>query len=581
MRRGSMVAAVAALLVAKAAPCPGAVRAAGERIVTFAAEVTVREDATLEVREEFLVRSEGSYFKWGLIRELPIDSEARWDKRFAGEWRKDTGIRVKIRELSEDGARVRYEQGSDRGYAQLRIGPAGAPLAPGDHRFVIRYAVEGALRLLADHDELYWNALGHYWQLPVDEATLRVRLPAGVPPETIRADAYAGGRGVSNPTERMREESPGAVSHRATNLGPAQSLSVVVRWPKGFVTPPRMGAFARDRWWLAAPAVLVLYYLIVWLSLGREPARGSVVARYEPPEGLSPAAVRYVRTTGSDGRTLAAVIAQLAGRGCLEVATQNGNYSLTPLKAEASAEQTLAPEEACVLSMLFEAGPPILIEPSKGRELDKYLVAIQGQLQKRLDGVYFARHLAYVALGILASLAAAMTMALTAPGRDTSGAVFLTGWFFFCATVFGSIVLINVVPAVERAVRGLGGARWLLLTVGVLVVFGGVFVVLLKMLATNISPTFSLVLAALVVINLASAPALKRLTPPGRQALDQIEGFRAFLEEVERDRMQRLNAPGAAPKAATEFLPYAIALEVREAWGDHLAEAFFATTTQR
>ena len=52
-------------------------------------------------------------------------------------------------------------------------------------------------------------------------------------------------------------------------------------------------------------------------------------------------------------------------------------------------------------------------------------------------------------------------------------------------------------------------------------------------------------------------------------------------EEVERDRMQRLNAPGEAPKAATEFLPYAIALEVREAWGDHLAEAFFATTTQR
>jgi len=576
-----MVAAVAALLVAKAAPCPGAVRAAGERIVTFAAEVTVREDATLEVREEFLVRSEGSYFKWGLIRELPIDSEARWDKRFAGEWRTDTGIRVKIRELSEDGARVRYEQGSDRGYAQLRIGPAGAPLAPGDHRFVIRYEVESALRLLADHDELYWNALGHYWQLPVDEATLRVRLPAGVPPETIRVDAYAGGRGVSNPTERMRGESPGAVSHRATNLGPAQSLSVVVRWPKGFVTPPRMGAFARDRWWLAAPAVLALYYVIVWLSLGREPARGSVAARYEPPEGLSPAAVRYVRTTGSDGRTLAAVIAQLAGRGCLKVETQNGNYSLTPLKADARSEQTLAPEEVCVLSMLFEAGPAILIEPSKGRALDKYLVAIQGQLQKRLDGVYFTRHLAYVALGILASLAAAMTMALTAHGRDTSGAVFLTWWFFFSTTIFGSIVLINVLPALERMLRGLGGLRWLLPTMGVLAAFGAVFVGLLVTLARNVSPTYSLVLAALVVINLASAPALKRLTLRGRQALDQIEGFRAFLGEVEQDRMQRLNAPGEAPKAATEFLPYAIALEVREAWGDHLAEAFFATTTQR
>jgi len=56
----------------------------------------------------------------------------------------------------------------------------------------------------------------------------------------------------------------------------------------------------------------------------------------------------------------------------------------------------------------------------------------------------------------------------------------------------------------------------LLLTAGVLAVFGAVFVVLLKMLATSISPTYSLVLAALVVINLVSAPALKRLTPRGR-----------------------------------------------------------------
>ena len=84
MRHGWTPAVLAALLVV-AAPCSGTVRTAGERIVSFAADVTVRDDATLEVREEFLVRSEGSYFKWGLIRELPIDSEARWNKWFAGE----------------------------------------------------------------------------------------------------------------------------------------------------------------------------------------------------------------------------------------------------------------------------------------------------------------------------------------------------------------------------------------------------------------------------------------------------------------------------------------------------------------
>jgi hypothetical protein len=50
---------------------------------------------------------------------------------------------------------------------------------------------------------------------------------------------------------------------------------------------------------------------------------------------------------------------------------------------------------------------------------------------------------------------------------------------------------------------------------------------------------------------------------------------------VEQDRLQRLNASSAEPAAEIEYLPYAIALEVREAWGDHLAEAFFVSTMQR
>ena len=253
-------------------PCAGVTRAPGEKIVSLAADITVREDTSIEVREEFVVHSEESYFKWGMIRHLPITSNERWDNRFAGEWKDDTGIRVKILGVTEDGQRVSYDQGSGAGYAQLRIGKVDVPLARGHHTFVITYLAEGVLHSLADHDELYWNVLGHYLDLPVEEAMVRVHLPASVPAEEIRPEAYAGGRGVSNPrkpgTELTREEeSPDTAGYRATNLDPAQSLSVVVSWPKGFVTPPKLGVFARDRWLLAAPVVFFLYYMIVWMKL--------------------------------------------------------------------------------------------------------------------------------------------------------------------------------------------------------------------------------------------------------------------------------------------------------------------------
>ena len=577
---------LAALMILATLPCWGTKSAPGEKIVSFAVDITVRKDTSIEVREKFVVHSEETYFKWGMIRHLPISSNERWDRRFGGQWKDDTGIRVKILDVTQDGERISYEQGNGAGYAQLRIGKEDVPLARGDHTLVIRYLAEGVPRSLADHDELYWNALGHYLDLPVEEATVRIHLPADVPTEEIQPDAYVGGRGVSNPrkpdTKLTREEgAPDTLGYRATNLGPAQSLSVVLSWPKGFVTPPRMGMLARDGWLLAAPVVFFLYYLIVWMKLGPEPALGSVPVRYNPPEELSAAAVRYIRTTGTDSRTLAAVIAQLASRGCLGIDLQNGNYKLTQLKTDANVVSSLAPEEARVLEMLFEDGKEIIIHPNKGDELNKYSLAIQGQLQKRLDGVYFTRHVGYIVLGMLASLLAAMSLALLANGRDTSGVLFLTWWFFFCGTILGAIGLTSIIPACKLALRGMGGGRQLLIGLGVLAAFGSVFVVLLKRMSQDISPAYTVMLVALVVINVGWIPALKRMTARGRQAVAEIEGFRTFLEKVEQDRMQRLNAKDEAPIAAVEYLPYAIALDVRESWGDRLAEAFFATTTTR
>jgi hypothetical protein len=42
--------------------------------------------------------------------------------------------------------------------------------------------------------------------------------------------------------------------------------------------------------------------------------------------------------------------------------------------------------------------------------------------------------------------------------------------------------------------------------------------------------------------------------------------------------LEKLNPAQESPRALEEYLSYAIALEVKEAWGDHLS-ATFATST--
>jgi len=404
----------------------------------------------------------------------------------------------------------------------------------------------------------------------------------------IRADTAQGGvsspRRTATEMERVGDEA-GAVRYRATHVASRQSLSLAVTWPSPFVHSSKFFLVGGDKRLLAAPGLLFLFYLIAWLRIGPEPKPGTVVTRYEAPDGLSAAAVRYAVTTGSDGRTFAAVIAALATRGCLRVEPQDGKYKLSRLMSDRATEAKLAPEEKRVLRMLFEDGAVIELTPAmderNNAQNTRYVAAIQQELSKRLKGLYFTDHVEVIALGVLATFVAALWLAFTAQGRDASSATFFTTWILLAGLITGFVFEIGFLPECKMAT--LSGTGWIRLLPGTaaLAAFTSAIVYMLFELAKGLSPTFSIMITALLLVNLIWGPQLKRRTPQGRRILDQIAGFQRFLEKVEKDRLERLNSAGEAPEMLDEHLPYAIALEVREAWGDHLAQTFLIAGVMR
>src|SRR4029077_2721956 len=90
-------------------------------ILSFRADVWVKEDTTLEVREQIVLDPAGKYYRHGFIRNLPIGSEDRWDSKYVGEYKRDNGIRVNVLEVTADGSPIKYQQGQAWGYSQLRI----------------------------------------------------------------------------------------------------------------------------------------------------------------------------------------------------------------------------------------------------------------------------------------------------------------------------------------------------------------------------------------------------------------------------------------------------------------------------
>ena len=315
--------------------------------------------------------------------------------------------------------------------------------------------------------------------------------------------------------------------------------------------------------------------------IGPEPKRGVVVSRYEPPEGLSPAATRFIATGTTDGRSFAAVIAQLAVRRCLRVEPDNGKYKLSRLMSDRATESSLTPEEKRALAVLFEDGPEIELSPALDQrnqaQNGRYVNAIHEELDKQIGGKYMTRHAGVIALGGLATFVMALPLAVTATGRDPTGALFMTLWILFCGLMLGAMIEMSFVTAWKTTIRSRKGWLSVLPGTAVIVIFGGAIALLLKNLASGVSVSYALMVAALLAVNLGWAPQLKRKTKLGREVLDQIVGFRQFLEKVEQDRMNRLTPDAETPNDLDRLVPYAIALEVREAWGDRLAQTFLAS----
>ena len=74
---------------------------------------------------------------------------------------------------------------------------------------------------------------------------------------------------------------------------------------------------------------------------------------------------------------------------------------------------------------------------------------------------------------------------------------------------------------------------------------------------------------SIVIINVVFAILMRAPTVQGRKLMDQIDGFKMYLDTAEKNR---LNINGEPPMTVERFegiLPYAIALGVEKPWSEH------------
>lgn len=483
-------------------------------IDSFDVEIDVQPDASMLVHER-IVADFSREAHHGIFREIPYKYR-----------RSGSSFTLRLDNVSVedgDGHHRPWSARREGGSLKLRIGSPDRTVG-GKQVYEISYRVERGLLSFDSHDELYWNAIGTEWPVPIAEASCTVRLPVGVDADSIRAQSYVGAFGSSNPGPDAQIAGRTVSFEVDRSLRAWQGMTVVVGWAPGAIQFPslaaRAGWFVRDNGIVVVPLVTAPLLWLVWWVWGRDRGSpGSVVVQYDAPEGLTPLEVGTLIDERADTRDVTAALVGLAVRGYLKIdaseasglgSVKTKDVTLVKLR---DGDEKLTSAERMILSKVFAESKTV-----KMSELEHKFYAYLPHIRQRVYGALVER-------GYFASS-----------------------------------------PAGVRGAWLVVGALWAIGWIGlaVLVVKGG-----------DLPPAPWIIAAVLGAPQmLVVAPFMPRRTAKGRRALEAVQGLEEYIMRAERTELEERAAKEGFQPHFERVLPYALAFGLVEQWGDKFEGLF-------
>ncbi len=534
---------------------------AAERIHSFHAEIQVGQKGELEIKETIRVQAEGNKIQRGIYRDIPT------------VYRNSYGFRtqppLEILGVERNGKREDWHTESVNNSLRIYFGNAERRLLPGEHTYTLHYRTGRQIFHLEDHDELYWNVTGNYWEFPIQKASVEIQLPPGARVNALRA--YTGPDGSTEQDWKSDSQSTRSTKLETTvPLPPGSGFTVVANWNKGVVIEPSpqevRSEFIQTNLVFFIGAILVccggFFLFVMWVLIGKDPPRGIVIPLYEPPEGFDPASARFLSQNGKfDDRSFAAAVLHLAVDGFLKI-IKPGEKTFSLVRTEKSLDSA-PPAEAAMAKALFGSKQSLTLSQTNHQEIGAGKNALKNGIEKPLLGEYFIWNRGIWVIGILI-MASGLALAAT-QSAEPAGAGFMLIWLLFWSVGTGALLRSVVTTwATGNRVAAFGTAIFSIPFVGGW--FLGLF--FLTQVASPVLVALGILAAtcAALFFYIMRAP-----THEGRKVIDAIEGLKLYLSVGEQDRLNLENPPGETPAQFERFLPYALALGVEQAWSERFA----------
>lgn len=550
--------------------CAVSVHAQAERILDFRSDIRVQDDGAMQVVETIRVVSAGNQIRHGIYRDFPTRYTDRLGNRYV--------VGLDVSAATRDGLPEEFRVEDQANGKRIYLGRANFLVPPGEHTYTISYATTRQLGFFSDHDELFWNVTGNGWIFPIEESSASVRLPENIPASDVHLGGYTGLQGSLAQDLSYSEQPDGSYAFTASRpLLAREGLTILLTWPKGYVAAPtgqdNLRYFLtdnRDAVFAAAGLFAIfLYYVIVWSLVGRAPAPGPIVAQYEPPAGIFSAAIRYFVRMSYDNKAFASALLNMAVKGFLQIKEDAGTYTLN---RTGNGRETLSSEEQLAADSLFGNQSSVILRIENHTRISEAIQALKTWLKKTEYKTYFVTNGQYMVPAVVLSIVMVLSIILSQSPIKMGLAAFLTMWVSVWSIGVTGLLSLSFhlwKTALAGGRQASGSTVTLALFISLMALgFLGAEIVGLVLLATSTSLILVIALVASVFFNAIFHHLLKTPTQAGRGVLDKIEGFKRFLSAVDGDRLNRAMPPEKTPEMFEKFLPYALALDVEQAWAE-------------
>ena len=326
-----------------------------EKIRNYEVTVQINKNGTLTVNEVIDYQF-GEEFKHGIYRDIPLRS-----KRFGFDVHKSF---IKMNWIKRDGKDEEYTKNHFYEGIRYRIGSETelVNLYKTESIYELNYDIYNAVFEKDGIYQVYYNAIGQFWNVPIEQASVIIRFPDGQKikkNEIEKLEVYTGSYGEKGENYDILENDE-EIHISTKELEAKNGLTFMLNLKTDKISPTLVDKLKIV--YLSNPAIIILpflllfltiYSIVTWKFFGKDPQGKSVIPEFNLPKDISPMFAAYINGERDTVEILNAGIFTLLTKGFIVANRVNGEIKYNKESKTVYTQETeLAEEERMLLDAL-------------------------------------------------------------------------------------------------------------------------------------------------------------------------------------------------------------------------------------